>query len=50
MHGAGGGAKPGRAHPNYRHGERSGHTIAVRILVNALVREGREANQSLFED
>ena len=42
MHGAGGGAKPGKEHPNYRHGERSREAVAVRALVNALGRESRK--------
>ena len=39
MHGAGGGAKPGKGHPNYRHGERSGEAAELRSLVNALIRD-----------
>lgn len=47
MHGARGGAKPGKGHPNYRHGERGQEAIAFRKLVNELSREGREATQWL---
>ena len=50
MHGAGGGAKPGKAHPNYRHGERSQESATFRALVNALAREAREINQGLADD
>lgn len=39
MHGAGGGAKPGAAHPNWKHGGRSGEAVALRKLVGALGRE-----------
>jgi len=42
MHGARGGAKPGKAHPNYVHGARSGEAFAVRKLANALGREARK--------
>ncbi len=41
MHGARGGAKPGKAHPNYKHGERSREAVALRAFLNELVREGR---------
>jgi len=47
MHGARGGANPGKDHPNYRHGERSQEAATVRALVTALLRESREANQGL---
>ena len=41
MHGAGGGAKPGAAHPNWKHGARSNEAVELRRLVNALGRETR---------
>lgn len=49
MHGAGGGAKPGKAHPNYRHGERSREAVALRALVNALGRESRKVTAALTD-
>ena len=42
MHGAGGGARPGVAHPNWQHGGRSREAIDLRKLVNELGRESRE--------
>ncbi len=42
MHGAGGGAKPGKAHPNWKHGARSRDAVEVRKLSNALGRESRK--------
>ena len=42
MHGAGGGAKAGAAHPNWQHGTRSGEAVEVRKLVNMLGREARK--------
>ena len=39
MHGARGGAKPGKDHPNWKHGGRSQEAVAMRKLVNAMVRE-----------
>lgn len=50
MHGAGGGAKPGKAHPNYRHGGRSRDTVLFRGLATALAREGRDAMDALGDD
>ncbi|SMC69227.1 hypothetical protein SAMN06295998_103488 [Primorskyibacter flagellatus] len=50
MHGAGGGANPGKAHPNYQHGERSRESAAIRAFVNALAREGRDTSQRLTDD
>lgn len=47
MHGAGGGAKPGETHPNYRHGERSADAAVMRKLVNALGREARELESAM---
>lgn len=44
MHGARGGAKPGKAHPNYKHGERSQEAIELRGLVNLLAREARKSD------
>jgi hypothetical protein len=42
MHGARGGAKIGIAHPNWKHGGRSGNAVELRNLVNALGRESRK--------
>lgn len=42
MHGAGGGAKPGKAHPNYKHGERSQEAVAIRKFVSALSGDARK--------
>ncbi|SHM50536.1 hypothetical protein SAMN05444398_11930 [Roseovarius pacificus] len=39
MHGARGGAKTGKAHPNWKHGERSQDAVALRGFVNRLIRE-----------
>ena len=36
LHGAGGGAPPGKAHPNYKHGLRSKEMLAIRKLVELL--------------
>lgn len=47
MHGAQGGARPGRAHPNYRHGGRSGEAMALRRLVNTLGRDARKLADAL---
>jgi hypothetical protein len=41
MHGAGGGAKQGKSHPNWKHGGRSGGAVELRKLVNMLARELR---------
>ena len=43
MHGARSGARPGLAHPNYRHGERSLEATKIRALINRLSREGSMA-------
>jgi hypothetical protein len=37
MHGAGGGAKSGIAHPNYRHGTRGREAVELRAAIAALV-------------
>lgn len=42
MHGARSGAKLGKAHPNYRHGERSREAVALRVELNALLRAGQD--------
>jgi len=47
MHGARGGAKPGRAHPNYRHGERSAEAVALRAALSDMIREARRAAEAL---
>jgi hypothetical protein len=39
MHGAGGGAKAGRSHPNWQHGMRSKQAVNERNYINGLVRE-----------
>ncbi len=44
MHGARGGGKPGKAHPNWKHGERSQEAVALRGLINRLTREVRNAD------
>jgi len=49
MHGAHGGAKPGKAHPNFKHGERSRDSVNLRALVNLLAREGRDARRALSD-
>ena len=49
MHGARGGSKPGRAHPNYRHGEGSGEAVALRAALSDLVREARRAADALTD-
>lgn len=41
MHGAGGGAKPGKAHPNYVHGARSAEAASLQKLVSAMGRRSR---------
>jgi hypothetical protein len=41
MHGAGGGAGSGKAHPNWKHGARSADLVALQKLVNALDRESQ---------
>lgn len=42
MHGAGGGAPPGKRNGNYRHGGRTIETMALRAGIRDLVRESRE--------
>ena len=42
MHGARGGSSPGKAHPNYQHGERSHEATSLRAHINALGRELRK--------
>lgn len=43
MHGAGGGAKPGKANPAYRHGGRTQEATEMRRIVAAITRESRKA-------
>lgn len=50
MHGARGGAKPGKAHPNYRHGARSKEAVALRAVVAELTRAGRKVMTRLMND
>ena len=38
VHGAGGGAPRGKAHWNWKHGERSSEAVELRRMVNALAR------------
>ena len=42
MHGAGGGAPPGKRNGNYRHGGRTTETMSLRAEIRDLVRESRE--------
>lgn len=42
MHGAGGGAKAGTTHPNWKHGARSSEAVTLRKVVNALGSESRK--------
>ena len=39
LHGAGGGAPPGQAHPNYKHGLRSKAFVEQRKTINQLIRD-----------
>jgi len=47
MHGAGGGAKPGKAHPAWRHGLRGQEWIEARAKMNELMKEAREIERIL---
>jgi hypothetical protein len=47
MHGAGGGAKPNKAHPNWVHGERSQSAAILRGLMKKITRECRDTIDSL---
>tara|TARA_R110002110_G_scaffold377780_1_gene588217 strand:- start:119 stop:385 length:267 start_codon:yes stop_codon:yes gene_type:complete len=47
MHGAKGGAKPGKAHPNWVHGERSQSAALLRGLTNKITGECRDTIDSL---
>lgn len=47
MHGAGGGARPGPANPNWKHGGRSAETMALRKLANMLRREAVDLSDAL---
>ncbi|MEB8386895.1 hypothetical protein OO012_06615 [Rhodobacteraceae bacterium KMM 6894] len=49
MHGARGGAQPGKAHPNYRHGARGLDAVALRRVINFLNSESRSTVQELAE-
>lgn len=42
LHGAGGGQRPGKAHPNYQHGERSREAVALRAQIRNLVKASRD--------
>ena len=39
LHGAGGGAPPGKAHPNYKHGLRSKEFTEQRKRINQMIRD-----------
>ncbi len=41
LHGAGGGAPSGKAHPNYRHGLRTKEMKELRVLVSLLTNSGK---------
>ena len=47
MHGAGGGAGPGKVNPNWRHGGRTAEAQRFQKLVSALVREARMLADSI---
>lgn len=47
MHGAGGGARPGPANPNWKHGGRSREAVTMRMLANTLRREARELTDAI---
>jgi hypothetical protein len=47
MHGARGGATPGKANPGWKHGGRSRDVVAMRKLANALSREARKMADAL---
>lgn len=49
MHGARGGAGPGKLNPAYRHGGRTKELQDLRRLVAELVREAREVKQGLLD-
>lgn len=49
LHGAGGGANPGKAHPNYRHGERSREAVAMRALITELTRDALKAQIAISD-
>ena len=46
-HGAGGGHRPGRAHPSWKHGMRAREWLDERRMLNDLVREAREIEHML---
>ena len=48
MHGARGGAKPGRLNPAYRHGGRTKEAVARRKMVAELTRESRDVALKLI--
>lgn len=47
FHGAGGGHAAGEAHPSWKHGMRAQAWLSERRMLNELVREFREINQSI---
>lgn len=47
VHGAGGGAPSGEAHPNYKHGGRSREWTTLRSMAAELVRESQEIADKL---
>ena len=50
VHGARGGARPGKANPAYRHGGRTREMATLRAAMAELVRAGREAAERLTTD
>lgn len=47
MHGARGGAGPGKANPAYRHGGRTREAMELRRMISDLTRESREIEMRL---
>lgn len=47
VHGAGGGAKSGRAHPRYSHGGRTTEATSLRAKLSNLMRAARSATRQL---
>lgn len=49
FHGARGGHPPGKYHPSYKHGMRSGEWIEMRKAISELVRQEREIELMLLD-
>jgi hypothetical protein len=49
LHGAGGGHRPGRGHPSWKHGMRAQEWINERRMLNELMRETRKIQLILAE-